>query len=109
MRLKSRLDLEIARDLGVNVREVTPITRAFIEGLRKELAREGEISIEGFGRFRVTVEARTVTMLQAWNGRLRRVAVPHKIKVHFSKSPSLKALLANKLQGEKTWNSKKKA
>ncbi|WP_394831739.1 HU family DNA-binding protein [Pendulispora rubella] len=51
---KETLDCEVSRSLGVPIKTVRMISRAFIDGLRDALAAGAAVRIAGLGRFSVS-------------------------------------------------------
>jgi nucleoid DNA-binding protein len=90
MSSKSYLDQRIAFISGLTFKDVSLITRLFLEGISAGLKEDGEVYLKGLGTFHV-----------------RRVKHPHttkdgrvnvdKIWVGFSKSPALKKELEEHL------------
>ena len=97
MRRKNDLDLRVASVSGIALRKVTRITAAFIEAIRDELTKEGEVHIDGFGRFRVFAETygvrQSTNLLNQKEGPTEVVSVPVKHRVHFSKAQPFKLQL----------------
>jgi nucleoid DNA-binding protein len=105
MRHKVVIDRAVAAELGVSQRKVSFITTEFIRQLREHLAEFETLSIEGLGSFRVArVDRPRISTLVTGNFKKgekreeRKVEIPSYIRVHFSKGPTLKALLDQHLE-----------
>lgn len=105
MRHKVVVDRAVSAELGIAQRKVSLITAEFIRQLTEHLAEYGVLSIEGLGRFQVErVEHPRVTTLVTGRfkggerGAARKVEIPSYIRVHFSKGPTLKKLLKQRLE-----------
>ncbi len=106
MRHKTVVDRAVATELGISQRRVSLVTAEFIRQLTEHLAEYGVLSIEGLGRFQlvhVQHVNRVSTLVtgkfkKGERGEVRRVEVPSYIRVHFSKGPTLKRLLKQRLE-----------
>lgn len=97
---KHELDAVVAAELGLSVKEVRAITRAFLEQIKESLASLEEVQLAEFGRFRTVLEkapTKGVELVQVTNGgrkrRKKRITSFRKVRVHFSKSESFKRMM----------------
>ncbi len=92
---KHTIDLRVAAELDMPQRTVTKATTRFLEVLKHELIKDGEVYIQGLGRFRVvkyTTSTKNLTKL----AEKRSVEQPAHFKVFFSKAPALRSALKRK-------------
>ena len=89
----------MARELHVNKTEVSRITTAFTRQLSLLLAEAGNVTVGGFGAFRVRavlrkdIQLTQGTFKKGGRGKLRKMGTHRCLLVHFSKSARLKELL----------------
>ena len=85
MRRKGEIDQKVAVYLGMSKRKVSLITSLFLVYLRTMLVRDGEVIIDGLGKFNV-VRHRLSNGVEG-SGK-------HQLRVHFTKSKPLREALA---------------
>lgn len=94
---KHDIDLMVATELGLRVKEVRDITRAFLERMREHLADKDTVQLDGFGKFHMTVYKGPVHVkLTNSRGAIRHKKssrVFRRFRVHFKKSQSFARLL----------------
>ena len=102
IRRKQDLDALVAAELGLSLREVRGITRAFLEQLKEALAACDEVHLPEFGRFRTVIEkgateAIDLVQVTSEGKKKKRVFVPQKVRVHFSKAEGFKRMMQARL------------
>lgn len=102
MKIKKKKDLDarVARELGMDVKDVSEVTWAFFESVMEALSNEEEVHLAGFGRLRAVIEGRRGTRSVVHGsrgpGRMHHVRILRKFRVHFSKGSQFKRLLRSK-------------
>lgn len=92
---KRTIDLQVAAELDMSQRTVTKATTRFLERVKSELVKNGEVYLQGFGRFKVvqyTTSTKNLTKL----AEKRSVEQPPHFKVFFAKAPALRSALKRK-------------
>jgi len=105
---KAELDRRISADTGYPLWVVTAVTEALVRHLRVAIAENAGAYLEGLGRFslRVSTGGKRVVLVRGNFKRGVRLGklvldVPFKVHVNFSKSPTFKAYLAEKIKLER--------
>lgn len=107
---KSKLDRAVARSLFESRKEVRAITGEFITQIRKLLVEQGEVTLDGLGRFKVKIvepkpgntrELVTGTFKPGERTGTRTVEVSRYSRVDFSQAGILKRMLNKEPDMEK--------
>lgn len=99
MASKTELDLRVAVELGTSQKKVARITNRFLEEIRRALATDHEVVLQGLGRFRVLEYLGPSANLTKGTGKKGRragkiqVEQPVHLKVFFRKAPALRSAL----------------
>jgi nucleoid DNA-binding protein len=96
---KTDLDLRVAVSLRTSHKKVAKVTSRFVDELKRALVEDGEITLQGFGSFRVLEYQGPSANLTRGTGKKGRragkivVEHPTHLKVFFKKSPALRSAL----------------
>jgi hypothetical protein len=95
VRKKHDIDAVVAAELGMSVKEVRGVTRAFLEQVKNALTELEDVHLLEFGRFRTVIEkapTHPIELVQVThNGKRKKkklIFLTKKVRVHFSKAPA---------------------
>lgn len=100
MKRKRDIDAALAGVLGLSKRDVSDVTKSFLELVAASLVDGHEVRLEGFGKLRLVVEKAQegTTQLTDSKGKkqVRLLRVHRKFRVHFSKAEPFDRMLRKK-------------
>lgn len=104
MKNKREIDRAVAVLLGTSEREVSGVTLAFLNEVMRAIVEEGEVHVDGFGRFRLVrdhFDAKPVvltrgTFRKGEAGETHTAIVRKKYRIYFSKAGPFKRAIREK-------------
>ena len=98
IRRKHEIDGLVALEYGLTRTRVRHITSAFLAKVIEALSNFEEVHLDSFGVFRMVMEkpGSKPTVMRAPQGKLQKVRVQRKLRVHFRKSETFKRMLRDK-------------